>query len=923
VSLRPAPRLRVIALAIAVSLVPVMGLAPAPAFAAPAQTVRGATQIRSLEGITEYRLPNGLQVLLMPDASKPTTTVNLTIHVGSRYESYGETGMAHLLEHLMFKGSTHYANPGAEFIKRGMRYNGSTWFDRTNYFASFAADDGNLDWYMGWLADALVNSFIAKRDLDSEMTVVRNEMEQGENSPSNVLEEQVMATAYEWHNYGKSTIGARADVENVNIPHLQAFYRRYYQPDNATLIVSGKFDAARTLNRIVRGFGAIPRPKRVLEPTWTLDPVQDGERSVILRRAGDTPVLMAGYHVPAGSSPDFAATELATTILGGPSLRLHRALVETGLAAEGDGGAFSLAEPGFALFSATLKSDQKPDAARDALLATVEGVRAQPFTQEELDRARNQWLRDFERLTADPERVGIELSEFVALGDWRLAYWRRDGIRNAKLADVQRVAEQYFVSSNRTFGQFVPTATPERAPAPVRVDVASELKDYKGDAAVAAGESFDPSPANIGARSEFTTLPVGSGAPMKLVLLDKRTRGAKVVVNIGLRFGDEKSLFGQDVPAATLGMLLGRGTARLTREQLAAEFEKLKASWKVAASSEGASFTLQVERANLAPALGLAAEVLRSPRFDQGEFDQARSAAVAGLEAARNDPEARVSERLEREGNPYPKGDVRYAMDVEESLAELRDARLDDARAFHAKFVGASSAVVAAVGDFDRAELKQQLGTLFGDWPSATPYARVSRPVYDVKPVDFRIDVKDKQNAVLMAQLQLPLAEPDRQFQALRLATFMLGAGDGSRLWDRIREKEGLSYGVAAFMGGGQFEPHATWGAQAIFAPQNAVRVRRAFDEEIERARRDGFTAAELQRAKAAIRQAAALGRAQDGGLASLLASLSERDLRPDYLDRIQTLRDGISLDEVNAAMRRAVELQRLVIGVAGSLSPQ
>ncbi|WP_139826116.1 MULTISPECIES: M16 family metallopeptidase [Derxia] len=921
-SFRPAPRLRVIALAVAVSLVPALGLAPAPAFAA-GQTVPGATQVRSLEGITEYRLPNGLQVLLMPDASKPTTTVNLTIRVGSRNESYGETGMAHLLEHLMFKGSTHYANPGAEFIKRGMRYNGSTWFDRTNYFASFAADDGNLDWYLGWLSDALVNSFIAKRDLDSEMTVVRNEMEMGENSPANILEEKVLSTAYDWHNYGKSTIGARADVENVNIPHLQGFYRRYYQPDNATLIVSGKFDSARTLARISRSFGVIPKPKRTLEPTWTLDPTQDGERSVTLRRAGDTPILMAGYHVPAGSSPDFAAVELAATILGGPSLRLHRALVETDLAAETDEGVYSLAEPGYALFSATLKSDQKPEAARDALLATIEGVRSQPFTAEELERARNQWLRSFERLTADPERVGVELSEFVALGDWRLAFWRRDGIRNAKLVDVQRVAEQYFVQSNRTLGQFVPTTEPQRAPAPARVDVAAELKDYKGDAGVAAGEAFDPSPANIGARTEFTTIAVGDGAPMKLALLDKRTRGQKAVVTIGLRFGDEKSLFGQDVPAATLGMLLGRGTARLTREQLAAEFEKLKASWKVSATSEGAVFTLQVERANLQPALALAAEVLRSPRFDQAEFDQARGAAIAGLEAARNDPEARLSERLEREGNPYPKGDVRYAMSTDESLAELKAARLDDARAFHQKFFGASSSVVAAVGDFDRAELKAQLGQLFGDWKSATPYSRVSRPVYDVQPSDFRIDLKDKQNAVLMAQLQLPLAETDREYQALRLATFMLGTGDGSRLWDRIREKEGLSYGVAAFMAGGQFEPHATWGAQAIFAPQNTARVRKAFDEEVERARRDGFTPQELQRAKAAIRQAAALSRAQDGSLAGVLVSLEERDLRPDYLDRVQTLRDGITLDEVNAALRKSIELKRLVIGVAGSLPPQ
>jgi len=215
--------------------------------AAGAALAQPLAKVTSVEGIDEYRLANGLQVLLIPDDSKPTTTVNLTIRVGSRMENYGETGMAHLLEHMMFKGTPTHPKVWAEFQSRGLRANGSTWFDRTNYTASFAADEANLDWYVGWLADAMIHSFIARKDLDTEMTVVRNEMEMGENSPERSLFKQTLAAMYDWHNYGKSTIGARADVENVDIPRLQAFYRLYYQPDNATLVVSGKFNPAKTL----------------------------------------------------------------------------------------------------------------------------------------------------------------------------------------------------------------------------------------------------------------------------------------------------------------------------------------------------------------------------------------------------------------------------------------------------------------------------------------------------------------------------------------------------------------------------------------------------------------------------------------------------------------------------------------------------
>ena len=199
----------------------------------------GVTQGASVEGITEFSLANGLKVLLFPDATKPTTTVNVTYLVGSRHESYGETGMAHLLEHLLFKGTPSNPNIFQELGRRGMRMNGSTFFDRTNYFETFTASDENLDWALAMEADRMVNSFVAKKDLDTEMTVVRNEFEMGENSPQRVLWGRLQAAGYDWHNYGNLTIGARSDIENVDIGRLQAFYRMHYQPDNAVLIVAG------------------------------------------------------------------------------------------------------------------------------------------------------------------------------------------------------------------------------------------------------------------------------------------------------------------------------------------------------------------------------------------------------------------------------------------------------------------------------------------------------------------------------------------------------------------------------------------------------------------------------------------------------------------------------------------------------------
>ena len=484
----------------------------APAHAAPASTPSAAAieKITSVEGITEYRLANGLKVLLFPDATQDTITLSLTYLVGSRHEGYGEYGMAHLLEHMQFKGTPRHPDQKNEFQRHGARFNASTSFDRTSYYETLAASEANLDWALEMEADRMVNSKVSRKDLDSEMTVVRNEFESGENSPQNVLGERMASAAYLWHNYGHAIIGARSDIENVPIARLQAFYRKYYQPDNAVLLVSGKFDEAAALQRVGRHFGSLPRPSRVLVPTYTVEPTQDGERSVTLRRAGEVQLAGALYHLPPGSHADFPAIDILVTALTKvPGGRLHRALVETGLASSIYGGDQQQREAGYAYFGASLRKDMSLAAARDALTGALEGLAANPITDAEMESARTQLMNDIEMALNNPRELGVALSEFIAMGDWRLFFVYRDGLRQAKREDVQRVALHYLKAANRTLGVFIPTSQPDRAEIPPAPDVAALVKDYKGDAAVAAGETFDPTAANIDARTLVQQLPGG------------------------------------------------------------------------------------------------------------------------------------------------------------------------------------------------------------------------------------------------------------------------------------------------------------------------------------------------------------------------------------------------------------------------------
>jgi zinc protease len=876
----------------------------------------GALQPLSMvEGIREYRLSNGLQVLLNPDDSKPTTTVNMTYRVGSRHENYGETGMAHLLEHLMFKGSPQHPQVWAEFNKRGFSANGSTWYDRTNYFASFAANEDNLKWYLRWQADAMVNSFIARKDLDSEMTVVRNEMEMGENDPGRVLMEKTLSSMYQWHNYGKSTIGARTDVEGVDISRLQAFYKRYYQPDNATLIISGKFDVVKTLAWVQQAFASVPKPARVLAQLYTLDPVQDGERTVTLRRVGGTPFLLAGYHVVPGAHADYAAVSLLTTILGdSPSGRLHKQLVGKQLAASVFSFSEALVDPGVIMVGAQLGAQQDGEVAAKSLLETAEAFTQQPVTSEELERARAKWLKDWDAGFSDPQHVGVALSESVAQGDWRLYFLTRDRIKAVTLPEVQRVAQQYMVSSNRTLGQYVPSAQPLRAPAPQRVDLTSVFKNFKGEQAQVPAETFEATPANIDRRTQRFVLPSG----MRVALLPKTTRGQAVKATMALHFGNVDSLAGWGEVPDALAALLDKGTATLSRQQVQDRLDALQADVGFSAGVGQINVALSTRREQLPALIALLGDLLQRPSLPPEALEEVRSQALAGIESQRKEPESVLAEALSRHGDPYPSGDVRHARSFDELTHDWQAVQVGRVQAFHQRFVSATNAELAVVGDFDAEAVREAVKQAFGAWRSSEPYARVPDPLVNVPAVRLILPTPDKQNATMSVKMALPLSDADDDYPAMMLANHLLGGGGDSRLWNRIREHDGLSYGVYSTIQWQPQEANSEWLTTAIFAPQNRAKVEDAFFEEIERALKLGFTQAELESGKRALLSFRRLSRAQDARLASVWAGNLYLDRTFAVSARVDAQLEALTLEQVNGALRRHLKPGHFVSGFAG-----
>jgi zinc protease len=879
----------------------------------------GVTAITSVEGISEYQLQNGLKVLLFPDPSKQTITVNMTYLVGSRHENYGETGMAHLLEHMLFKGSTKHKNIPAELSTHGARPNGSTWYDRTNYFETFAASDDNLKWTLDLEADRMVNSFVARKDLDTEMTVVRNEFEMGENNPGSILEERMMSTAYLWHNYGNATIGARSDIENVPIARLQAFYRQYYQPDNAVLLVAGKFDQDKTLQLIQQQFGAIPKPTRKLPSLYTIEPTQDGEREVTLRRTGDIQVVGAAYHVASGAHADFAALDILFQVLGDePSGRLYKTLVETKQAANVNVYGYQLHDPGMALMFAEVRPQDSLQTARDTLIKTIEGVATQPPTDEEVERARAQLLKQIDLELNTSDRIGLALSEWLGMGDWRLFFLHRDRLRSVTAADVQRAAATYFKPSNRTVGLFVPTTNPDRSEIPATPDVAVLLKDYKGDAAKALGETFDPSPANIDARTEHSV----SSSGIKLALLPKKTRGNTVVVNLTLRMGSEPSLFNRSAAAELAGGLLMRGTRQHTRQQISDELNRLQARVNVSGGATAANAGIETTRDKLPGVMQLVAELLRDSTFPATEFELLKRERLSSLEEQRTDPQALSRIALQQRLTPFPKGDVRHVPGIDEHIADLNAVTVDQVKQFYQDFYGVQQAELSVVGDFDAGAFKQQIDTLFGNWHGKQGYVRVPS-VYQGQSADNQvIATPDKSNAVYLAGMQLQLRDDDADYPALVLGNYMLGGGFlNSRLATRVRQKEGLSYGVGSQLNASPLDSTGVFVVYAIYAPENLSKLDTAIHEELQHAIEQGFTAAELQAAKAGWLQAQQVSRAQDNELSHKLADYQFLNRKLAWDETLEKQVAALTPEQITAALQKHLDVSKLNIIKAGDFS--
>ncbi|MFO0815896.1 MAG: pitrilysin family protein [Gemmatales bacterium] len=884
-------------------------------------------KITTVEGITEYRLANGCKVLLYPDPSRNTVTVAMTVFVGSRHEGYGETGMAHLLEHMVFKGTPRNPNVPKALQNHGANFNGTTNVDRTNYFETMTATDENLEFGIQLEADRLVNSYIKREDLMSEFSVVRSEFESGENSPTRILNQRMMAAAFEWHNYGKSTIGNRTDIERVPVDNLREFYRKFYQPDNCMVVVAGKFDEAKALILVQKHFGSIPKPTRQLPRTYTEEPPQDGERLVTLRRVGDVGALGVMYHIPAGRHPDFPALEvLAGTMSAQPTGILYKRLVETKLATTAGGFAMGLHDPGVIEFSAQVEKGVDIDKVKQVLLDCIEEVAANGVPAEDINRTKTRILKNRENAAANTSGIAIGLSSWAAQGDWRLYFLHRDRIEKVTPEDVKQVAARYFKQDNRTVGQFIPTKEPQRAMIAAAPEAGELVKDYKGRAEVAKGEAFNATPGNIDSRTRQIELAGGA----KAAILNKKNKGEQVSALITIRYGNEENLLGMEQAAGILPSLMMRGTRKLSFQQLQDEMNKLGVTIGSgmmgggrrggggggggAGSLGSLTFSIQAKKGTLAPALDLLKQILREPLLPEKEFDTMVRTRLAAATEMRNEPRALVQTQLSRMLSGFPPGSIHYVPTVDEQIERIQKVKIDQVRQLHEEYLGAENATAVIVGDCDEEAAVKKLNELFDGWKASKPYARIRRPFTPLKDqLVEKIITPDKANAVFAAGINVPLRDDDADYPALMMANFIFGGNTlSSRIGDRIRGKEGLSYGITSSLNVDAIEKQGTFMIMGICNPNNMVKLEQSVREELDKMCKEGVSEKELDEARQGWLNAQMARFVQDNAIAGALSSNLQTKRTMAHYSELESKVRSLTADQIGSTFKKYIDPRKL-----------
>jgi zinc protease len=881
-----------------------LGIFPvhAPALAAPAQP----QFVRAHRGIQEFMLANGLKVLLVENHAAPVISTLIVYRVGSRNEAVGYTGSTHFLEHMLFKGTPTFNKASGTQIAQtlqaqGARFNATTWLDRTNYFETLPAD--KLDLALRLEADRMRNSFIADADRKSEMSVVRNELERGENNPDRVMWQQLFSNAFQAHPYHHPTIGWRSDVEGVPTARLKKFYQDFYYPDNATLILVGDFETKTALEMVNQHFGPLQASKEPIPQVYTQEPPQQGERRFTLQRPGQLGIVNMGFRVPPLAHADSYALDMLDNVLSkGVTSRLYQALVEKQIAVSASSSNVQLRDPGLFVISAKMASGMSHEQTEKALWQVIENLQKTPLTQTELDKVKAQIKAQVSFNRHGTLELASDLGEYEAMADWRYMVSYLDNIAKVTPADVQRVAKTYFLPQNRTVGWFVPKAADE-----VKVNSHDTVyQQIAADATDKVAESQKKAP--------IQRLPLGKNGSL---IIQENHLDQTVAIHGTLLAGSVNDPKGKAGLAMLTADMLDQGTRKLDKLALAKKLESMGSNLSIGASLERVEITGSCLAENLSETLDLLFEMLKEPAFPAAEFAKLKKQTADRLKQRLDNTDALASNLLNTA--LYPAGHPR-AVPLENLMQEVEKLSLDDVKNFYKQHYGSNQMVLTVVGDVEANKLTAQAQSAIKDWKNDNS-TEIDVPDINSQKQGKRIvkTLKDKANVSIAMGIQTDLKLGTADYFPAILANHALGQSSlSSRLGLRVRDELGLTYGIFSYF----TDPGRSagpWLVGVTTAPENVEKTIEASKDVIRKYLKEGISARELELGKSALIGSYLVGLSTNPNLADRLSDIAFYNLGDDYISQRRKQIEAVTLDQVNAAIGKYFDPDHLTTVIVGN----
>ncbi len=890
----------------------------------------GFAHVKTVGSIDEYTLQaNGLQVLLLPEHSSPTLTLMVTYRVGSKNEVTGSTGATHILEHLMFKGTSQRdrskGNNVDQLLERtGARYNATTWMDRTNYYENLGSE--HLAAVLDMEADRMRNLLLREEDRRPEMTVVRNEFERGENSPIQALYKEIYQAAFVAHPYHHSTIGHRSDIEKVSIEKLREFYDTFYWPNNATVSIIGDFDPKQALELVKKSFAVYPSSPRPIPTVYTEEPQQNGARRVLVKRAGQLGVVAIAHKIPAATHPDYAAVSLLSAILAdGKNSRLYRALTDKNLSTGVDAGAGFNSDPSLHIIFAPLSPGARHEEVERIALQEIERLKTEGVSDGELKAAIAKTLADAAFKRDGSFAIAGNLNECIAAGDWSLFYTLDEAMSKVSTADIKRVANTYLQEDHGTTGWFVPTASGS----------AGAVKGAAGRRASANGPNYYRTPGLEMAAPTDTPLAAGgtgiaADAGSRIAPRVKRVKvagidmiayptGAKDVVTLRASLPAGKALAPTGNPAipTLTGMMLDQGTRNQDKFAIAEKLEAVGANISFSVGTDMLEISAKSLKKDVPLVIGLIAEQLRLPAFSVDEFAKVKKQLAGSLKRRLENTDFRAADTFSRA--IYPQAHPNRNPAPEDLLAAIDAARLEDVIAFHKAVYGPAQMTLVLVGDLDLSVVQAALGSSFDGWQGGAQLLRSPPPARQVAPPTQDVVMADKTSVSVLLGQSSGLRYSDPDYQALRLATAILGSGFTGRLMANVRDKEGLTYDVGARMGNDMVNA-GDWKINASFAPalleKGLASIRRQLALWVE----GGATPAEVAARKSSLIGAFKVDLATTDGMAAALLATVTRGYDLGWLDEFPDRINALTEHQVNDAIKKYIKPDDMVLIKAGTL---